>query len=170
MTTRHHQNRILDKAQIDQKIIRMAYELYEHNFKEQELVLAGLQPNGYTLAEMLARKIEEISPIQVQLLSVSLDKSMPLHTPVDLQPAQPALEDKVVVLVDDVLNTGKTLAYTLNAFLQHNPKKVEIATLVNRHHTLYPVAATYTGFSLATTLREHVQVVLEGEDSGAFLY
>lgn len=170
MMTPHHQSRILDKAQIDQKLTRIAYEIYERNFEEQELVLGGIQPNGYTLAGILAEKITAISPIRVQLLSIAVDKAYPLNMPVVLQPAQTALEGKVVVVVDDVLNTGKTLAYTLNAFLQHNLKKLEVATLVNRHHTLYPIAAAYTGYSLATTLREHVQVVLEGEESGAFLH
>ncbi|WP_242923353.1 phosphoribosyltransferase family protein [Pontibacter liquoris] len=170
MTTPNHQTRILDQAQIEQKLTRMAYEIYEHNFKEQELVLAGIQPNGYTLAGLLARKLAEIAPIKVQLLSVTLDKASPLTMPAALEPAQTELDGKVVVLVDDVLNTGKTLAYTLNALLPLNPRKLEVATLVNRHHTLYPVAATYTGYSLATTLREHVQVVLREEEFGAYLH
>ncbi|WP_347157710.1 phosphoribosyltransferase family protein [Pontibacter chitinilyticus] len=169
MTTPHHQNRILDKTQIDQKIIRMAYELYEHNVEEQELVLAGIQPNGYTLAQRLAAQLEQISPIKVQLLAMTVDKAAPQTVPVELAPTQTTLEDKVVVVVDDVLNTGKTLAYTLNALLQHSPRRLEVATLVNRHHTHYPIAATYTGFSLATTMREHVQVVLTEEEAGAYL-
>ncbi len=169
MTTTHNQNRILDKAQIDQKLTRIAYEIYERNFKEQTLVLGGIRPNGYTLASALAEKIKAISPIHVELLSITVDKVSPLTIPVALEPAHMALQNKVVILVDDVLNTGKTLAYSLNALLQHGPKKLEVATLVNRHHTLYPIAAAYTGFSLATTLREHVQVVLSGEEQGAYL-
>ncbi|WP_299825473.1 phosphoribosyltransferase family protein [uncultured Pontibacter sp.] len=165
----HHQNMILDKGQIEQKIIRMAYEIYEQNFEEQELVLAGIYQNGYTLAEKLALQLEAISPIKVQLLQVNLNKTAPLEAPVILTPAAINLSEKVVVLVDDVLNTGKTLAYTLNSFLPKNPKKIEIATLVDRHHPLYPMAATYTGYSLATTLRERVEVVLEENEVAAYL-
>lgn len=168
--THPHQNLILDKSQIRQKIRRMAYEIYEHNFEEQELVLAGIYQNGYTLAQMLAKELRSVSGKEINLLRVTLDKAAPLQNPVELSPASQSLKGRTIVIVDDVLNTGKTLAYTLNTFLQHDPKKVEIATLVNRHHTLFPVAATYTGYSLATTLREHVEVVLEETELAAYLH
>ncbi|OKL39134.1 phosphoribosyltransferase family protein [Pontibacter flavimaris] len=170
MTPEHkQQNLILDRSQIEQKVKRIAYEIYERNVEEQELVLAGIHPNGYTLAERLAEQLQQISPIKVQLLQVTLNKDAPLQEPVQLQPQSINLEGKVVVLVDDVLNTGKTLAYTLDAFLPQNPKKIEVATLVDRHHPLYPIAATYTGYSLATTLRERVQVVLQPDEVAAYL-
>lgn len=165
----NHQNLILDKTQIEQKITRMAYQIYEQNFEEPELVLAGIHPNGYTLAEMLARKLREIAALEVHLLRVTLNKTAPVEVPVTLEPAHISLADKVVVLVDDVLNTGRTLAYTLSSFLPHMPKKVEIATLVDRHHPRYPVASTYTGYSLATTLNEHIMVHLDEENYGAYL-
>lgn len=165
----HQQNLILDQGQIEQKIVRMAYEMYEQNFEEQELVLAGIYQNGYTLAQKLAQQLQAISPIKVHLLQVQLDKTAPLDTPVTLSPESINIENKGVILVDDVLNTGKTLAYTLNAFLPKNPKKVEIATLVDRHHPQYPMAATYTGYSLATTLQERVEVVLEENEVAAYL-
>ncbi|MHC2991095.1 phosphoribosyltransferase [Pontibacter sp. HJ8] len=169
MTHPQH-NLILNQEQIQQKVIRMAYEVYEQNFEAQQLVLAGIHRNGYTLAGLLARELEKISPLQVTLLQVSLDKTAPLQVPVSITPETTALENAVVIIVDDVLNTGKTLAYTLNALLQHNPKKIEIATLVNRHHTLFPVTSTYTGYSLATTLREHIDVVLEENEVAAYIH
>ena len=168
--THPHQHLILDQTQIEQKVKRMAYEIYEHNFEEQELVLAGIHQNGSVLAEMLATQLRSISPRNVQLLTIKLSKVSPLEVPVQLEPETITIAGKVVIIVDDVLNTGKTLAYTLNSFLPQNPKKVEIATLVNRHHTLYPVAATYTGYSLATTLREHVEVVLQEQEVAAYLH
>jgi len=148
----------------------MAYEIYEQNFNEQALVLAGIYQNGYKLAEMLAQELRTISGKEITLLRIKLDKAAPLQNPVELFPEDLSLEGKTIVLVDDVLNTGKTLAYTLNSFLQQSPKKIEIATLVNRHHTLFPVAATYTGYSLATTLREHVAVVLQENELAAYLH
>ncbi|MDX5421604.1 MAG: phosphoribosyltransferase [Hymenobacteraceae bacterium] len=167
--TSHPHNLILDKAQIEQKIMRMAYEIYERNFEEQELVLAGIHENGYILAELLAAKLESVSPVKVQLLRITLDKNSPLQAPITLEPEVGSLEAKAVILVDDVLNTGKTLAYTLNTFLPRNPKKVEIATLIDRHHPSYPVAATYTGYSLATTLRDRIEVVLKETEVAAYL-
>jgi pyrimidine operon attenuation protein / uracil phosphoribosyltransferase len=168
--THPQQNLILDQGQIRQKITRMAYEVYEQNFEEQALVLAGIHRNGYTLAGMLAQELEKISPIKVTLLKVTIDKTAPLQSPVVIIPETASIEKTVVIIVDDVLNTGKTLAYTLNALLPQNPKKVEIATLVNRHHTLFPVSCTYTGYSLATTLRERVDVVLQDDEVAAYLH
>lgn len=148
----------------------MAYEIYEQNYDEQALVLAGIYQNGYILAEMLAKELQTISNKEVSLLRVTLDKVAPLQNPVELSPEGQSLVGKTIIIVDDVLNTGKTLAYTLNAFLPYGPKKIEIATLVNRHHTLFPVAATYTGYSLATTLREHVEVVLAEAELAAYIH
>ncbi|MCC9137272.1 phosphoribosyltransferase family protein [Pontibacter silvestris] len=170
LMTHPHTNLILDKGQIFQKIKRMAFEMYEHNFEEQELVLSSIHDNGYTLAQMLAKELESISLLKVKLLRITLKENEPVQQLLELDLEENSIAGKNLVLVDDVLNTGKTLAYTLNAFLQHNPKKVEIATLVNRHHTLYPVTATYTGYSLATTLREHVTVVLEENEVAAYLH
>ncbi|RIJ36870.1 phosphoribosyltransferase family protein [Pontibacter oryzae] len=166
----HAQNLILDRAQIEQKVTRMAYEIYERNFEEQELVLAGIHLDGYTLAEMLAAQLEHISPLKVYLLRITLNKAAPLQEQVQLQPENISITGKAVILVDDVLNTGKTLAYTLSTFLPQNPKKVEVATLVDRHHPLYPIAATYTGYSLATTINERIDVVLDDDNFGAYLH
>jgi pyrimidine operon attenuation protein/uracil phosphoribosyltransferase len=163
-------NRILDRHQILQKIKRMAFEIYENNFEEQELLLAGIQENGYLLAQLLAAEIQSISAITVSLSSITLNKIHPLEQPIVVEPAVLDLQGQVIILVDDVLNSGKTLAYSLQSFLKSEVKKIETATLINRHHTLYPINATYTGLSLSTTLQEHIRVVLaEGERFGAYL-
>ena len=163
-------NRILDRHQIMQKIKRMAFEIYEHNFEEKDLLLAGIHENGYLLAEHLRRELQTISDIQVELVGITLDKIHPLDYPIVVEPAQINLQNRVVVLVDDVLNSGKTLAYSMQSFLKSEVKKIETATLINRHHTLYPINATYTGLSLSTTLQEHIRVVMTpGERFGAYL-
>ena len=156
-------NRILDRDQIQQKIKRIAFEIYENNFEEPSLLLAGIHENGYLVAQLLARELESISPISIQLAGISLHKTHPLDHPILVEPADLALDNRVVILVDDVLNTGKTLAYALQSFLKSEVKKVETATLINRHHTRYPISATYTGLSLSTTLQEHIRVVLTEE-------
>ncbi|QHL88974.1 phosphoribosyltransferase [Nibribacter ruber] len=162
-------NLILDRQAILQKITRMAFEIYERNFEEERLVLAGIHENGYLLAQLLAKELKNVSPLPVDLMEVRLHKTQPLQHDLTLTPSPESLKGTVVVLVDDVLNTGKTLAYTLRAFLEKDCKKLEIATLVDRHHPLYPISATYTGYSLATTLKEHVKVELNDETFGAYL-
>lgn len=161
--------RILDRSKIQQKITRIAYEIYEQNFSEREIVLAGIYRNGYELANMLAEELRKISPLQVTVTAVKIDKTNPLAREIRLEP-QPELTNKVIILVDDVLNTGKTLAYSFRAFLSADIKKIQTATLINRNHTLFPVSATYSGYSLATTLNERVEVVLTDDETfGAYL-
>ncbi|QNF35823.1 phosphoribosyltransferase [Adhaeribacter swui] len=161
---------ILTRQEIMQKIKRMAYEIYEKNFEEEVLYLAGIHENGYQLAELLAAELRQISSLTINLLGITLDKIRPLSQPIALEPDNLNLEGKVVILVDDVLNSGKTMAYSLPLFLNAEVKKIETATLINRHNTLYPITVTYTGLSLATTLLEHIRVVLtEDESYGAYL-
>ena len=154
---------ILDARQVKQKIKRMAYEIYEHNFKEKTVVLAGIAGQGYILAELLAKNVEEISPLQIKLVRVTLDKLAPQQSDVTLDAELKDLKKKCIILVDDVLNTGRTFAYGLKPFLTIEVKKIETAVLVNRSHTLFPIYPQYTGYELATTLKDHVEVNLSEE-------
>lgn len=159
---------ILEGAQVKQKIRRMAYEIFEHNFKEKGIVLAGIDGQGYVLAKLLAKEVENISPLQVKLVKVNLDKSAPQQSDVTLDCDLKDLKKKCIILVDDVLNTGRTFAYGLKPFLDIEVKKIEAAVLVNRSHTLFPVYPQYTGYELSTTIKDHVEVVL-GKETAIYL-
>ncbi|MGC1242438.1 MAG: phosphoribosyltransferase family protein [Chryseosolibacter sp.] len=159
---------ILDSVQIKQKIRRMAYEIYEHNFNEKSIVVAGIEGQGYTLAKLLIKEVESISPIKTLLVKVTLDKSAPQQTDVTLDCSIRELQKKCIILVDDVLNTGRTFAYGLKPFLNIEVKKIETAVLVNRSHTLFPIYPQYTGYELATTIRDHVEVVL-GKETAVYV-
>jgi pyrimidine operon attenuation protein/uracil phosphoribosyltransferase len=156
---------ILDARQVQQKIKRMAYEIFEHNFKEKIVVIAGIDGQGYILAKLLAREIESISPLEIKLVKVSLDKVAPQQSEVTLDCDLKDLKKKCIVLVDDVLNTGRTFAYGMTPFLTIEVKKIETAVLVNRSHTLFPINPQYTGYELATTIKDHVEVKLGNETS-----
>lgn len=160
---------VLNHKQIHQKITRIAYEIYERNVKEEELIFAGLTGMGYAFAELLIKKMEEISPIRIKLIKVLLDKVDPKVGEVGLSEDVP-LRDRAVVMVDDVLNTGKTLAYGMGPFLEAGVRKMEVAVLVNRSHKLFPVAPDYTGYDLATTLSEHITVKLDPKESTVHLH
>src|SRR5690349_4340422 len=116
-TTFSTQSRILDKEQIRQKIKRIAFEIYEHNFEETELVIVGIAPNGYVFAELLHQELCKISPFSLSLHRLQLDKTAPAKQSLTLTPETGNLQNKVIILVDDVLNTGRTLAYSLPLFL-----------------------------------------------------
>ncbi len=159
---------ILNGSQVKQKIRRMAFEVYEHNFKEKSIVIAGIEEQGYVLAKLLTKEIEVISPLEVTLVKVTLDKLSPQQSEVFLDCDLKEVKKKCVILVDDVLNTGRTFAYALKPFLNTEVKKIETAVLVNRSHTLFPIYPQYTGYVLATTIKDHVEVNL-GEEMCVFL-
>ena len=159
---------ILDSSQVKQKIRRMAYEIFEHNFNEKVIVIAGIDGQGYMLARLLIKEVESISPIKTILVKLTLDKLAPQQSDVTLDCNIKDLQKKCIILVDDVLNTGRTFAYGLKPFLSIEVKKIETAVLVNRSHTLFPIYPQYTGYELATTIRDHVEVIL-GKETAVYI-
>jgi pyrimidine operon attenuation protein / uracil phosphoribosyltransferase len=159
---------ILEATQVKEKIRRMAFEIYEHNFKEKSIVMAGVVGNGFELAKLLARDVESVSPIQVKLVKLMIDKLAPQQGEVVIDCELKEIRKKCVILVDDVLNTGRTLAYGLKPFLDIEVKKIETAVLVNRSHTLFPIYSQYTGYELATTIKDHVEVIL-GKETAVYI-
>src|SRR5690554_1427659 len=160
---------VLDHKQIQQKITRIAFEIYERNVGEEEIVFAGITGMGYKLSCLLADKLKEISPLDVRQIEIVLDKKAATMGEIALSESF-SFEGKRVIIVDDVLNTGKTLAFAMNPFLKEAIKKLEIAVLVNRSHKLYPVSPDYTGYELATTLSEHITVHLDDNSSTVHLH
>ncbi|WP_234736143.1 phosphoribosyltransferase family protein [Tellurirhabdus bombi] len=168
MTTQTTQ--ILTPIQLEQKIRRIAFEIYENNFEETELVLAGIAGEGYLLAGRLAHELRHISPLTITLLQITLDKKLPQQVAIHLDAAAAAYANKAVVVVDDVLNSGRTLAFSLQPFLSVPLRRLQVAVVVDRNHKRYPVSADYIGFELSTTLTEHVEVVLsDPERVGVYL-
>ncbi len=160
---------VLNHKQVGQKITRMAFEIYERNLHASGgMVVAGITGMGTILTHLLATELRKISPLQVEEVEVLLDKQAVTAT--DVQLSSPiALKGKTIILVDDVLNTGKTLVYALKPFLEHEVEKMEIAVLVNRSHGLFPVKPDYTGFELATTFNEHIRVDFSGNNYSVHL-
>jgi|SRR6478672_3854681 len=161
---------ILDKQQIAQKINRIAYQILEDNIDEKEIILAGIWDRGYKLAVRLQKVLQEIATFKVTLLRIDLEKQQnKLVAQTDLQEAE--WRNKVIILVDDVLNSGKTLAYGLGVFLNTPHKKIRTVVLVDRSHKIFPIATDFVGLELSTILKEHVDVVMdvEGEDDRVYL-
>ena len=159
---------VLNEQQIKQKIKRIAYEVFENNFREKTIVVAGIEGQGYQFAKLISKELKAISPIEVVIAKISVDKFATEQSKVKLDVATKEFKKRCVLLVDDVLNTGRTLAFAMKPFLETGVKKVEVAVLVNRSHTQFPMMPTYTGHALTTTLKDHVEVVL-GKDSAVYL-
>lgn len=147
---------LLNKVQIEQRINRIAYQIYEDNFEEKEIVLAGIVKGGYELAVRIKSVLEKITNIKIHLIEVKVDKNNQAGQNIQLPASKTELKNKVVILIDDVLNSGKTLTYALLPFLDADVKKIRTVLLVDRDHKRYPVIADFVGFKLSTTLKEHV--------------
>jgi pyrimidine operon attenuation protein/uracil phosphoribosyltransferase len=154
------QDRILSHTQILRKTRRIAYEIYEQNFQEHTVMIGGIEGQGVRFAEILAEILTEIAPFEVQTLEIRLDKSLPCQAPVQLSMQPEKLTDCVIIIADDVLNTGRTLAFSLQPFLAQSVRKIQVAVLVDRNHRTYPIAADYVGYALSTTVNQHIEVRL----------
>ena len=148
--------RILDAKQIGQKLNRMAYQVYENNFKEKELLIVGIDGNGYKVAERIAALLASISTIKTRVGRIKIDKENPWSFEPKIDFTEKDFENKSVILVDDVLNSGKTLMYAVKLFLNKPVKQLNTLVLVDRSHTRFPVKADFVGLSLSTTLQERI--------------
>jgi pyrimidine operon attenuation protein/uracil phosphoribosyltransferase len=160
-------NYILNREAAEKKLRRMAFQILENNFGEKELILAGIRESGSVIARNIQRLIHEIGNTKTELITISLDKREPREVRLS---KSLELDDKIVILIDDVSNSGKTLLYALKPFLSNHPKKIQTLVLVERRHNAFPVKPDYVGLSVATTLQEHIYVDIEGEQvKGAWL-
>ena len=160
---------ILEESQIQQKLKRIAFEIFENNTNEKELVIAGINGQGYILAQELTKILKRICSSRLTLVKVLIDKQSPDPDTIDLNCELKAIKNKSVILVDDVLNTGKTMAYCLTPFLNARVKTLEVAVLVNRDYNQFPLRATYTGYELSTTIQNHIEVQLEQKKMAVYL-
>ena len=163
--------KILTDRQIKQKITRLAYEIYEQNFDEKDLIIIGINNRGMELATLLLAELAVISDITATLIRLNVNPAAPLKNPIQLENfSVEKLEGKTVILVDDVANTGRTLFYAMQPLMNILVKKLEIVVLVDRKHKAFPVQANYVGISLATTFKQNIDVkILEAGEYGAFL-
>jgi pyrimidine operon attenuation protein/uracil phosphoribosyltransferase len=161
-------NIILNHQEIEHKIKRIAYQIYETFVDEEEIVIAGIAKNGYVFAEKIAETLRTITPIKVLLCEVIINKENPTES-ISTSISPEKYKDKGLILVDDVLNSGTTLVYAVRHFLDVPLKKFKTAVLVDRNHKKYPVKADFKGISLSTSLFERVHVVFEKDNNSAYL-
>tara|TARA_B110000046_G_C12867223_1_gene344456 strand:+ start:221 stop:724 length:504 start_codon:yes stop_codon:yes gene_type:complete len=161
-------NIILNTVQVNQKIKRIAYQIYESNSNEKEVIIAGIIGNGFIFAEKLVKTLKEISTLKAIICQVNINKKKPLD-PVTTSLEVKDYENKSLVLVDDVLNSGTTLIYGVKHFLDVPLKRFKTAVLVNRNHKKYPIKADFKGISLSTSIKEHVQIDFSKKEAKAYL-
>jgi pyrimidine operon attenuation protein / uracil phosphoribosyltransferase len=162
--------KILDKEQIYRKLQRLTVQILERNYGEKEIILVGINRNGLAMASLLAKEFEGRTTTKVQLTQLRINPAKPLDGSVFVDMPLNKVNNKVVILIDDVANTGRTIFYAIRPLLDALPKKVEVAVLVDRKHKSFPIQADYVGLSLATTLKENIDVqIREVEDWAVYL-
>lgn len=158
---------ILSKVTAEKKLRRMALEVAERNYGEQQLVLVGIKDSGLIIAHKISNYLKEVYTGEVIVAALTMDKKNPGTITIE-----PAIDfnGKIVLLIDDVANSGKAMLYALKPFLETYPKKIQTLALVERTHKSFPVVVDYVGLSISTTLDEHIYVEVEGTDiEGAWM-
>jgi len=159
---------ILSNTEIQHKIRRIAFQIYENNVNQKEIVIAGIATNGFLFAKKLKTTIEEISSIKATVCEVKVDKVNPLKE-ISTSLSESEYKNKSLILVDDVLSSGTTLIYAVRHFLNVPLKQFQTAVLVNRNHKKYPIKADFKGLSLSTSLQEHISVEYTKDSIVAYL-
>ncbi|MEZ4910889.1 MAG: phosphoribosyltransferase family protein [Saprospiraceae bacterium] len=148
---------VLNHYQVSHKIQRLAFEILENSLSDPEIVLLGINKNGYRFAQLLHTILTANSEKPIFLYKLSLNPSSPLENDIKVDVDTARLKDRKVIIVDDVANTGRTLFYAFTAIMDVLLPCVEVAVLVDRKHKKFPVMVDYVGLSLATTMQEHIK-------------
>ena len=160
--------KILTNSQIKRKIKRISLQIIESNVEEKEVVLAGIEQNGFLIAKELNKMITELSNLNIKLCSLKIDKKNPLNN-ISTSLNSSEYKNKSIVVVDDVLNSGSTLMYAVKHFLDTELRKLKTAVLVDRNHKKFPIKADFKGLSLSTSIQNHVKVEFDKNSIEAFL-
>jgi|SRR5690606_20429315 len=159
---------VLDHVSIMQKIRRIAYQIYEFNYSEKEIIFVAIENQGVILADRIKPILEEISGIKVTLLSLKINKKSPLTNP-ELNGSGVVLNGKSVILIDDVLNSGRTLIYGARHILEYSVKNLTTVVLVDRLHRKFPIKADFVGLTLSTTIQDHIAVIFSDGNDAVYL-
>ena len=161
--------KIKDISNIDLYLKRIAYQIYENNNEEDNsLIIVGIEKNGKILANRICNILKSISNFNLTLMSIEINKKNPTKKMFISIDKKKCL-NKNIIIVDDVLNTGRTLIYAVKYFLEIPVKKIQTAVIINRNHKKFPIKADFKGLSLSTSIKEHVDVILEGSKKGIYL-
>tara|TARA_B100001758_G_scaffold239693_1_gene244325 strand:+ start:455 stop:955 length:501 start_codon:yes stop_codon:yes gene_type:complete len=164
-----NKKKILDAKKIKNATLRIAYQILESNMDEKDIYLVGILGNGNKLSKRLGIELKRISNLRIHQIELIIDKKNPRKS-IEINTDMTELIDKSIVVIDDVLNTGSTLLYSVNKFLTIPLKKIQTVVLVNRNHKYYPVKADFKGISLSTSIKQHVSVILNSsKNEGVYL-
>lgn len=151
---------LLSPKKVQQMIERMVHEIIERFYGSDEIIIIGIESMGSKLASRICSRLEELDYFSIQYYDLKIEKDKPLKSPISLKPEAPSLSGKSVLLIDDVLNSGRTMIYATQHILNEAVKSLTTLCLVDRIHRRFPIKADIVGISLSTTIKEHIEVDL----------
>ena len=153
-------NLVLSADIARKKLQRMAFEILEKNIGEKEIILAGIKDSGLIIANIIKAFLQDVFEGKISVIEMDIDKKDPKQIAMS---GAKNFDDAVIIITDDVANTGKTLLYALKPFMNFYPKKIQALVLVERSHKEFPVAPDYVGLSIATATDE--RIIVEANDT-----
>ena len=154
-------NLILTAEIARKKLQRMAFEIIEKNIGEKEIILAGIKESGLIIANIIKTFLQDVFEGKISVIEIDIDKKDPRQISMS---ESKNFDDAVVIITDDVANTGKTLLYALKPFMDFYPKKIQVLVLVERSHKEFPISPDYVGLSVATATDERIIVEAKGNE------
>ena len=161
-------NIILDQNKINRIVRRLAYQILESNINSSEIILIGIYENGYNLSKIIFEELKAITEIKTELFFVKINKKSPLKNIV-FECEKEYLKNKSIVLIDDVLNTGKTLIYCSKSLLDVELNSFKTVVLVDRNHKKFPIKVDYKGISVSTSIADHIELIFEKNNTHALI-
>ena len=161
-------NIILNHNKINKIVRRLAYQILESNINSPEIILIGIHQNGYNLSEIIFEELKAITEIKTELFFVKINKKSPLKNIV-FECEKEYLKNKSIVLIDDVLNTGKTLIYCTKSLLDVELNSFKTVVLIDRNHKKFPIKVDYKGISVSTSIADHIELIFEKNNIHALI-
>ena len=161
--------KILDNLQINKKIKRISLQIIECNIEENEIILVGIEKNGYLLANKILEELKSHNDFNFKICSLKINKKQPIDS-ISCSLDISDYKNKSIIIIDDVLNSGSTLIYAVKYFLETQIKQLKTVVLVDRNHKKFPIKADFKGTSLSTAIQNHVEVIFGNDKIEAFLH
>jgi len=160
---------ILNHKQVEQKINRLSVQIIENTYGVETVFLGGIQGNGYYLAEKIQTFISKHFQKNIVLFEININKDNPLGQAINISIDEETLANKTIVIIDDVINSGKTMQYALLKILQQPIEQIHTVVLIDRKHRKFPIKANFFGLQLSTTLKNHIKVSFDNDNFCALL-
>lgn len=160
---------LLPSRKVQQMIERMVHEIVENFYGDKDLIIIGIKSMGSRLASRIKARLEELEHFSIVYYDLEIEKDDPINHPIKLSPKADSFAGKRVLLIDDVLNSGRTMIYASQHILKDPVTSLTTLCLVDRIHRRFPIKADIVGISLSTTLQEHILVNLHKGKEAIYL-